>query len=94
MNIATIDGPGSGTATSALCFGGNTPVATYATSVQSWNGTNWTNENSMSIGRRLLGGAGASNTSGVAFGGDTPGVTAATEEWYGDSIFTKTVTTD
>ena len=81
-------GAGS-SSTSILAFGG---ISTSA-ETQSWNGSNWTNENSMSTGRAAIGGAGTI-TSALAFGGDTGSNTTATEEWDGDSLFVNTVATD
>ena len=72
--------------TSVLAFGGITTSA----ATQSWNGTNWTNENDLNTGRTALGGAGIA-TSALGFGGDTPPNTTATEEWNGDGIVTETI---
>jgi hypothetical protein len=81
---------GAGTQTSALGFGGNTPGETGAT--ESWNGTNWTNENDLNTNRYSLGGTGT-QTAALAFGGFAPPFTAATEEWSGTGEITRTITT-
>ena len=92
MNTArwTLGGSNSGTQTAALGFGGNTPPITAAT--ESYNGTSWTTETSLSTARRLLAGTGV-QTSALAAGGLTTGLSAATEEWTGPGVgTTKTVT--
>lgn len=62
---------------------------------ESWNGTSWTIETSLSTGRTELGDAGSNNTSALAFGGETPPVTTATEEWTGAGTpLTQTIDTD
>ena len=50
------------------------------TNTESWNGTNWTEVNDLSLGRNAVGGAGVSTTA-IAFGGNTQPDTAVTEEW-------------
>ena len=83
---------GFGTSTSALAFSGEAPPAIANT--ESWNGTNWTNENDINTGRINPMGSGIS-TLGLAFGGDPgPEASTLTEEWYGNSTFSKTITTD
>ena len=73
--------------TSALHYEGDPPqVAT----TESWNGTNWTNENSMSTARHSLGSAGTL-TNALAFGGAAPSDSAATEEWNNDATTTQTI---
>ena len=79
----------AGIYTAALSAGGGPPAVA---NVESWNGTNWTNENSISTARLGAGGAGT-QTSAVVFGGSTGSDTAATEEWYGDGKLTETFTT-
>ena len=81
INTARRDMGGSGTQTSTLIFGGNTPPITAAT--EEWNGTSWTETTDLSTARNNLGQAGADNTNALAFGGGAPGDTAATEEWTG-----------
>ena len=61
-------------------FGGGPP---NTGKTETWNGTNWTEENDMSSVRGQGAGAGTT-TAAVAFGGEGPGGTsAATEEWNG-----------
>jgi hypothetical protein len=81
-----------GTQTAALnAVGDNGP--TILNNTESWNGTNWTNENTMNTTRNAITGAG-SQTSGLVSGGSTPAVSDATEEWNGEGLFSRTVTTD
>jgi hypothetical protein len=61
------------------------------TTTELWNGTNWSNQNSMTTGRERFAQGGIS-TSAIAAGGQTPSYTTATEEWIGDGIITETVT--
>jgi hypothetical protein len=74
----------------ALGFGGrNDPVPTIM-QTESWNGTNWTNENDLNEVKNNLGGAGSQN-SALGFGGN-PGAKASTEEWNGTGFLTRTIT--
>jgi hypothetical protein len=57
-----------------------------------WNGTNWTNKESMSTGRHRLGGDGVT-TSALVFSGQSPPVITATEEWDGTGFVVETLTT-
>ena len=95
MTIATIDQQGAGIATSALAAGGNNPTGSYVNAVESWNGTNWINEQTLSVGRSLIAAGGASGTSSIVFGGYNPAgaQSNSTEEWYGDGKLTETFTT-
>ena len=81
---------GAGTQTAALNFGGSPGNLNITNVTQSYNGTSWSNDTSMSTARNNLGGAGT-QTSALAFGG-TPPLTAATEEYSGPSAVTRTVT--
>jgi hypothetical protein len=82
----------SGTNTAALSFGGvqvPPPSGLIIASTQSWNGTNWTNENDLNTARDQLDGTG-SQTAALAIGGNP--VTTATEEWNGTGQITRTIT--
>jgi len=79
---------GSGTSTAAIGIGGDTPPApNVVTSVESWDGTNWTaSPNSLNTARYIQGCAGPSQTAALVFGGNTPiNPTAATAEIYDGS---------
>ena len=60
---------GSGTQTSALCYGG-APGAKNETEL--WNGTNWTEVNNLNTARQHGAGMGTDNTSALACGGYAP----------------------
>ena len=81
-----------GTQPSALVAAGDDGPA-LINNTESWNGTNWTNENTMNTTRNAITGSG-SQTSGLVSGGGTPSVSAATEQWHGDGKVTETITTD
>jgi len=73
-----------------LAFGGNDGASTAAT--ESYNGTSWTNDTSMSTARWGLVGVGT-QLAALAAGGYTTANTAATEEWAGaGSATAKTIT--
>ena len=78
---------GQGTSTAALVFGGSGPTRKET---ESWNGTNWSNENSMSTGRIGTSGSGT-QTLALNFAGEPFAV--STEEWNGTGLITTTVTT-
>jgi len=89
----------AGTQTAGLAFGGATgpslvaEVLTGATEL--WNGTSWTsNPTGLATARRSLASVG---TSSLAFGAGgynaVPGITSATEEWTGQAVQVKTITT-
>ena len=81
---------GSGTQTAALNYGGNPSL--NLTTTASYDGTTWTSQPSMSVGKSMGGGCGA-GTSGAALAsnGSGPG---ATEEFTGAGApVTKTITT-
>ena len=72
---------GSGTQTSALCYGG-APGSKNETEL--WNGTNWTEVNDLNTARQHGAGMGADNTSALACGGYAPpGYQSVTELWNG-----------
>ena len=82
-----------GTQTLALCFGGYrySPSAAPADNTESWNGTNWTNENTLSTARSSILGDGTQSLA-IAYSGDTPSaVQLGTEEWMGNGIVTETI---
>jgi len=78
---------GAGTQTLALAFGGAVDSPVGVASTESWNGTNWTNENDLNTARQSLANSGTA-TSALAFAGSIPPATGATEEWYGDGKVT------
>ena len=78
---------GAGTQTLALAFGGAVDTPVGVASTESWNGTNWTNENDLNTSRNSISRSGT-QTSALAFGGSIPPATGATEEWYGDGKVT------
>ena len=81
---------GSGTASSALAFGGsqNPPQVANA---EAWDGSSWTETGDLATAREQLAGAGFAATA-LAFGGGTPSVTSATEEFTATAAVS-TVTT-
>ena len=55
--------------------------STYQSKTELYNGTNWTEQNDLSVARFQVSGAGNS-PAGLAYGGAVPGTkTNATEEW-------------
>jgi len=83
---------GSGTNTSALAFGGASPVTGKT---EEWNGSAWTETNDLATARNGIakGGAGASNSSALAYGGSPgSGDTGATEEFISPTTSTVTFT--
>jgi hypothetical protein len=82
MNTARYALGGSGIQTSALAYGGQTPVVA---NTELWNGTNWTEVNDLGTAKFRVGNAGADNTSALCFGGrNAPGTRYAdTELWNG-----------
>jgi len=85
LNTGVEKSGGAGIQTSALSFGGKLPPTTAG--AESYNGTNWTEINSLNQARNAMGGAGADNTSAVAFGGEHPsgGNQDKTESWNGSN---------
>ena len=80
---------GCGTYTSALGFSGEQAGDQALT--ESWNGTNWANENAMNTARNNGGGAGSgTTTAGLAFGGGPP-MQADTELWFGDGTLSENI---
>jgi hypothetical protein len=73
----------AGSNTAALAVSGQDPSGNV-TSVESWNGTNWTEVNEVSKAAYGRNGNG-STVAGLVFGGDGGGVTAQTESWNGTS---------
>ena len=70
---------GLGTTTSALAMGGYDGSSTVA-SVESWDGSSWTEVNDLGTARNNASGSGT-GTLGLLAGGNNPNETAATEEW-------------
>jgi hypothetical protein len=95
MNTARRALGGVGIQTAALAFGGNTgpPGTTSTGATEIWNGTTWTsNPTGLSTPRSTFGSAG-SQTAGLGFGGYGPGNFRATEEWTGQAVQVRTLTT-
>ena len=84
LNTAKYVTAGGGTQTAALNFGGDDPGG-RAESVESYDGSSWTEEPDLNSDRYALGGAGDSNTSALAFGGYPSPVAATTESFDGTS---------
>ena len=86
-------GPGAtGSSTSGLVFGGETPGAANVANVETFNGTSWSSFANLSVARRGGIGAGASTASGLFSGGN--GDNDATEEYTSPKIAVKTVDID
>ena len=92
MNTAIRNNRGGGTPTSAISAGGN--IGGYAADTETWNGTVWSNDTSMSTARQNGAMRAASSTSGIYFGGATATFLTATEEFTGGAKTTKTIATD
>jgi hypothetical protein len=71
--------------TSVLAFGS---FASPKATTQTWNGTNWTNENEVNTTRIFMGGAGTRDAA-LAFGGSP--TTGATEEWVYNAVLTENI---
>jgi hypothetical protein len=85
LNTARYRPGGAGSSnTAVLAFGGliSDPVGT--TSTETYNGTSWTNVNSLNTARGALAGVGT-QTSALAFGGFPTPNRPATESWNGTS---------
>jgi len=99
LNTARNNGDGSGSNTSTLAFGGispaGSPTNTATTDTELWNGTTWTETNNLSVARFSgASGKGTSNGSAIFAGGVSAGSPkSATEEWTGDALATRTITT-
>ena len=95
MNTARYAPVGTGTSsTSGLASTGNLPSVSTSNTNESWNGTNWTNENPTPQALRSASGCGT-QTAALLFGGFDSGSArqADTYEWYGDGKLTETFTT-
>ena len=89
LNTARQQLAGTGTQTSALAFGGETPaVGARLGNTEAWNGTNWAEVNDMNTARNELAGSGTDNTDSLAFGGNVPPASTVTELWNG-SVWTE-----
>ena len=88
------DGQSFGLQTAAVFAGGQNNIGSNFANTFLWNGTSWTtNPNSLTTARGTGGGAGT-QSSGIIFGGvSDPGPSAATEEWTGDALQVRTITT-
>ena len=94
LNTGRFAAGAAGTQTAGLAFGGNTPSPTFTGATESWNGTNWTNENNLSTDRSNLpfGVSGSGSTVALAAGGyASPGLTAATEEWIYNAAISENI---
>jgi hypothetical protein len=86
LNDARVASMGSGTATAAICAGGQPGPGSpeFDVNTEIWNGSSWTEVNNLNSKRTQLGGSGP-NTAALAFGGNEPPVTGKTEVWNGTS---------
>jgi hypothetical protein len=74
LPVAKRGGQGFGTNTAAVAAGGDTPTpADPGTSVEEWDGTNWTAVTAMPEGKTNMGGGTGTQTAGLVFGGYNPG---------------------
>jgi len=82
----------SGTVSGSVLMGGGPG---YKTTIQTWDGTNWSNSPlSLSTGRSQAAEAGTATAAYIAGGADgTPDHTNATEEFNAAAVATKTLTT-
>ena len=86
LNTARYRPAGSGTSTSAIGFGGNTPPNNYTGATETWNGTSWTEVNDLNTAREAAAASGTS-TANLAFGGYNPSTWVAnTETWNGTKL--------
>ena len=86
-------GPGAtGSSTSGLVFGGETPGAANVANVETFNGTSWSAFSDLSVARRGGIGAGANTASGLFSGGNPDA--DATEEYTSPLVAVKTVDID
>jgi hypothetical protein len=89
LNTGRDVGVSSGTSTSGITMGGNTPSKTGKT--ETWNGSTWTEVSDLNTARARLGAAGTSSTSSLVFGGETaPGAVSALSESWNGSAWTET----
>ena len=70
----------------------NKALGSNTTSVEEWNGTNWSNVDTLNTAAAGIGGAGTT-TAGLAYGGFSTTTLGSTEEWSGTGLITKTLTT-
>ena len=78
---------GFGRSTTGIIGAGSAP--SLSPTVESWNGSAWTEVAEFNTARTNYGAGGISNTSGVFFGGASPGSpnsVAATELWNGTAF--------
>jgi len=79
----------AGSQTAGLCFGGvSTPPTTWHALTESYNGTGWSVENTLTTARNQSGFLGDASTSALCIGGETPpswATIANVEEWGGTS---------
>ena len=87
LTTARYGAGGTGTVTSALAFGGDTPPNTGKT--EEYNGTSWTETTDMSTSTKYMFGSGTT-ASALAAGG-SPSLTR-TEEWTNPVVISKTLT--
>ena len=78
-------------ATAALAFAGYTSTTVAIT--ESWNGTNWSEQNDLNTARvGAVSATAGSPTSNLAFGGEGPPQLGSTEEWVVGTGVTRTFT--
>jgi len=91
LNTGRYSLAGFGTQTAAVAAGGNG----YITNTELWNGSTWTNNpTGLATGRFRAGGLG-SQTNGLVIGGKGPPTAyiVNTEEWTGQAVQVRTITT-
>jgi len=80
---------GIGVSTSAISVGGQPGPGSpgFNNTVETWDGTSWTEVSEINTARTGLGGSGSNSEGGLVFGGATPPNTLAdvTESWNGSS---------
>ena len=89
LNTGKDNAGSAGTQTSAIVAGGGTPAGPNTATVETYDGSSFTEVSDLNTTRRQLGGAAADNTAALVFAGDTStgstGMSAKTESWNGSS---------
>ena len=86
MNAGRFAGTTCGTQTSAVMFGGTSPVGSGL--VESWDGSTWSEEAATFNTPRNAGGSAGTSGNAIFFGGEPVPNGAATENWNGTSFAT------
>jgi hypothetical protein len=93
LNTGRINGGAAGTQTSSIIFGGQTPPSLTRTSAtEIWNGTSWTTSSNMATAS-LNSGAGTASSALASILNGPGGAIVNTEEFTGNTLTTKTITT-